>query len=658
MKRVFAVLGFSLAITLIILNLVPIKWALAILAVAGALFLISLAVDKTRNAISVPLCLFSAVLACVLFVSQYYGVYAQQAGLNGKTADIQFYICDVEEEHGDFNIYTVKTTSIDINGAPQNIKTELFSSEPLDADYYQLINGRVKFRRIADNAFDSYGYFADNIFLKTELEFAQPTDVHVSSPNKKMVSLRKDIREHFKNKNSDNAALALALITGDKSLLSAEIKEEFKLCGASHLMAVSGLHLSIVVSGIYFLLKRLRIPKYPRVFVTLFVIVFYSALTGFSKSVVRAGIMLAVLLIGNLFHQRADSLNSLGLAAFVICLNPYAVTDAGAMLTVTAVLGLLTIYPRLCTILKSEIKIVNYVVKTLFASFSVFVTTLPVMYYTFGAVSLIGMLLNIAFIPIAQIALVSSLFSLFPPIAFAADCICELSTGLLISIVKRFAHFGWSFVMINSADVGLAMCVSFLIFGIVFLFNNKKLLKYAAVVSAVAMAAIIASSYAVNYNNTFVREISGSQSTAYIVYNRQNAVFVGVTDNNQYFYAKELAETYNLDLSMIVDTKCNEYSRKLANEIGTANYAALPNDYAAKDVNCDNILQISEFNVDLWDELNIKYYYDINNNAVVTAKIYNSEFLLSKRNDEKNYDTVYTVNENGCKAWRINKWLK
>lgn len=658
MKRAFSVLGFSLAITLVILNLVPIKWALAIFAVAGALFLISLVADKTRNAIAVPLCLFSALLACVLFISNYYGVYTRQAQLHNKAVNAQFYICDVENEGKDFYVYTVKTKSIDINGAPQNIKTELFSNVKLDADYYQVINGRVKFRRIADNAFDSYGSFANNVFLTANLEFSQPTDMYVSSPNKRMVVLRNEIREYFKNKNSDNAALALALVTGDKSLMSAEIKEEFKLCGASHLMAVSGLHLSVVAGGLYFLLKKLRVPKYPRVFATLFVILFYIALTGFSKSVIRAGIMLSILLIGKLFRQRVDSLNSLGLAAFVICLNPYAVTDAGAMLTATSVLGLLTVYPKLRIALKSKVKIVDYALSTFCVSFSVFITTLPVMYYMFGTVSLVGVFLNVILIPVAQLALVSSMMMLVPPLSFIANSISEFSTGLLIWIVKKCAYFGWSFIMINSVDVGLAICTAFLIFGIVFLFNNKKLIKPAAVISVIAMVAVIASSYFINYNNTFVREVNGPQSTAYIVYNRQNAVFVGVTDNNQYFYAKELAETYNLDVSMIVDTKCNEYSRKLANEIGTANYAARPDDYAVKNVNCDNILQISEFNVDLWNELNIKYYYDINNNAVVTAKIYNSEFLLTKRNDEKNYDAVYTINENGCKAWRINKWLK
>jgi hypothetical protein len=62
MKRVFAHIGFSFALALIILNFLNVKWALAAAIAAGALFVVSLLIPKTRKAVAVPLCLFSLCL--------------------------------------------------------------------------------------------------------------------------------------------------------------------------------------------------------------------------------------------------------------------------------------------------------------------------------------------------------------------------------------------------------------------------------------------------------------------------------------------------------------------------------------------------------------------------------------------------------------------
>ena len=72
MKRVFAHIGFSFAITLIMLNFLEIEAAFVILAIASVAFAVSVLVRKTRRSVSVPLCMFMAVLAGVIFISNYY----------------------------------------------------------------------------------------------------------------------------------------------------------------------------------------------------------------------------------------------------------------------------------------------------------------------------------------------------------------------------------------------------------------------------------------------------------------------------------------------------------------------------------------------------------------------------------------------------------
>ena len=93
MKRVFAHIGFSFAITLVILNFFQIKTALVISAVTGAAFAVSLLIKRTRRGVAVPLGMLSAVLACVIFISNYYSSFLPQTRLdNVKNNSRQLYL--------------------------------------------------------------------------------------------------------------------------------------------------------------------------------------------------------------------------------------------------------------------------------------------------------------------------------------------------------------------------------------------------------------------------------------------------------------------------------------------------------------------------------------------------------------------------------------
>ncbi len=674
MKRVFAHIGFSFALTLVILNFISIKGVLVIFLIASALFVASMIISKTRKAVAVPLCMFSAILACVLFVSNYYGNFVPQINLDNQTASAEFYIVDLEE-HNDYGYtYTVKTKSIDISGAPQNIKLRVKSKEKLPADYYQVIKGELKFSKISDNGYESYGSFGENIFLRSNVLKYATTNNFVKSPNRYILHLRVNIKNLFFNQlSSDNASVALALVTGDKSDMSSDIKNNFRASGASHLMAVSGLHLTVVAGALYFVLKKLRIPQIPRVVISLFAIVFYVALSGFSKSIVRAGIMMTVLFVSKLFKEKSDALNSLGLATFLICFNPYAVTDAGAMLTVTAVLGLVTIDKEISKLYMPKNKVLSYFYKILTASLSIFVTTLPIMYFVFGTVSLIGVFANLLLIPVAEITLIFAflmvVFQFISPCLVVFTFISKIATDVLITVTEFCAKLSFSVVDINSVEFGLIISATFIIFGLSFMVKKKNTLKISSVIAVILALVVSITSYAVNYNNIYVREINGYNSTAMIIYDKDKAVVIGVSDSIQYYAINDLIESKSLDVSMIVDINDNKYSKKLLDDFHVYNYVTNVNDYENK-INCDNFVTTNNFDVDLWDNLNVKYYcYDDEVN--VALKVYDTDFYYSSadnnaydyknkyKDDYKdNFDVVYTVNSYGYSDWRLNKWQK
>lgn len=674
MKRVFAHIGFSFAITLIVLNFLKIEAAFVILAIASVAFAVSVLIRKTRRSLSVPLCMFMAVLACTIFISNYYSSFLPQKSLDAETVKAEFYIVDLEESKNESYYYTVKTLCIDKENAPQNIKLTVKSKSKIEADYYQKINGLIQLRLVAENGFSSYGSFGNGMYLSGSLLDFDVTDESVFSINKFILNQRENIINFVcANIKSPENAIITALLIGDKSDIPGFINENFKYSGVSHIMAVSGLHLAIFCGAVSFLLRKLRIPKLPQILISLASVLCYMALAGFSKSIFRAGIMMIILLCGRLLNERSDTLNSLGAAVFVICINPYAVTDAGVLLTVTAVLGLIVINPVFIKLYKPKTMVFNYVYKTVCASLSVCITTLPVICITFGYVSLFGIILNIIMIPLAQIALISSLlmilFGWFNPLLFLFSHLSQLLASIMIFVTEKTAGIPYTVLDVSENKIFLAIGAAFLVFGIAFLFNNKKLIKPASIIAIIVFFAVISFSDLVEYNNIYVKEINGYYSTSVVVYNKKNAVIIGVDDSSQYYSVSNMIQSKNLDISMIVDTNDSEYSKKLANKFGALNYVC-DNENIKYLKNCDNFFSDEDFNVDLWKRLNVEYKSN-QKNKYVLLKIYDTEFKCIKKSEYKysdnkvielydtsDYDIVYTVNENGFTERRMNEWQK
>ncbi|MDE5670297.1 MAG: ComEC/Rec2 family competence protein, partial [Eubacterium sp.] len=475
------------------------------------------------------------------------------------------------------------------------------------------------------------------------------------------------------NITSPDSAVIIALLIGDKSEIPNNIKENFRYSGVSHIMAVSGLHLAVFCGTVSFLLKKLRIPKVWQVVITFSSVIFYMALAGFSKSILRAGIMMIVMLCSRLFNERSDALNSLGIAVFIICLNPFAVTDAGALLTVTAVLGLVVINPVFIRIYRPKTKLVNYVYRSVCASLSVFLTTLPVICITFGYVSMFGIILNIVIIPLAQLALVSSflmaIFGWFKPFAFILSCFCRFSASMMFFITEKVANIPYAVADVSENRIFLAIGSVLIFFGISSLFWRKTLLKRTAIIALTVFITVVSVSAFIEHNNIYVKDINGYYTTSVVIYNKRNAVIIGVDDSSQYYAVSNMIKSKNLHISMIADLNDSVYSKKLANKFGALNYVC-DNENIKYLNHCSNFFCDEDFIVDLWEQLNVEYKSN-KQNKYILLKIYDTEFMCIKKyecsdfadhviylDNESDYDIVYTVNENGFTERRLHEWQR
>lgn len=236
----------------------------------------------------------------------------------------------------------------------------------------------------------------------------------------------------FRECGLDGQALAVltAMTLGDKSMIDAELRQVYSLSGASHILALSGLHLGIIY-GLLSLIGRRRnrgsIHRRPLVWteiLTLSCLWGYAVLTGLSPSVVRSATMLTMLSIIHVSGRGGTSLNTLSLAAVVmLVVNPDSLYDVGFMMSFIAVAGILIITPFIDSVPRWQIdggvwrKRNRVLAKWLWSAVSVSMgaqlAVLPLVLYFFGRSSVWFLLTNLIVTPMAMIIIILAIILLF-----------------------------------------------------------------------------------------------------------------------------------------------------------------------------------------------------------------------------------------------------
>lgn len=161
----------------------------------------------------------------------------------------------------------------------------------------------------------------------------------------------KNVIENFPFSNPDCNALASALVTGERRMLSDGITESFRITGASHLLALSGMHLSIiymVMAKPFTLLRRNLAMNLLRFAVIVSSTLFYTLMTGASPSTVRALIFIVMSEAAVLSGRKRKPVTALCTAFTVQCaLSPWVIRSASFQLSYLAVCGIIFLYPKM-----------------------------------------------------------------------------------------------------------------------------------------------------------------------------------------------------------------------------------------------------------------------------------------------------------------------
>lgn len=206
------------------------------------------------------------------------------------------------------------------------------------------------------------------------------------------------------------ASLFIGIVFGDRSMIDEETVQNFNASSLSHILAVSGMHFTFLISGVIILLKDFLGRKKTYI-LGIVVILLYMVITGFSASIFRAGIMGILMLISKLIYRKNDIWTSISISLlFMIIYNPFLIFDIGLQLSYCAMIGILFFQKMIYKYLIKKIlkikklryhpqkwimtfisKILEYISVTISAQ----ILILPIMIYNFHSISVYFLFSNL-----------------------------------------------------------------------------------------------------------------------------------------------------------------------------------------------------------------------------------------------------------------------
>ena len=269
--------------------------------------------------------------------------------------------------------------------------------------------------------------------------------------NKVSNSMKIKIEQNLSNETSK---LLSGILIGNKNNLQKEIQEDFRNSSLSHVLAISGMHVSYIMLGITFVINKMKFNKKISKIITIFILLFFIILTGKTASVTRACFMSSYIILASLFHKKAHVLASISISLLIILIiNPYLILDIGLQLSYGGTIGIVLIYPILKKLKKKKEdknskfkkiihkvkeKILDIILITISANLVIF----PIVLFHYNTISFTFIISNLLISPIIGIIIILGFISVFAsyiisPISKVMFLILQTFLNLLIKI----AHF-------------------------------------------------------------------------------------------------------------------------------------------------------------------------------------------------------------------------
>ena len=349
-----------------------------------------------------------------------------------------------------------------------------------------------------------------------------------------LYSIRKSISDNsdiIYSSFGDSAAIAKGVTIGDRSDLDSYVYSIYRNAGISHILAISGLHLSIISLSIYtFFISVSAGSKVGSVVASVFAVA-YVFLAGMTPGVVRAAVMLLFYMFPRLFFKSSDKFTSIFIALFILVFaNPYSINSAGLQLSFVCSLGIMLTTQYISRINgyfstkkygKPKYKVIFYnlsasTLTTMATSFAASVFSFPILLLSFDTVSYCSPIMNILTIPLFSFAVTVSIIAfVVAPISTFLASLIAFPAGLVFEGVTSLSK------LIFDLDVGVISSYAplmffpllfslLIIYVLVFVADHRErffnltaiLFSISIVISGMANSIVIKDRATIQYGNT------------------------------------------------------------------------------------------------------------------------------------------------------------
>ena len=402
--------------------------------------------------------LFSGILIALVFsciVSLvYFDFYIGSAvKWYGKTENMKIEIIDVSYDSVYSSYADIKILKIGKKNV--NFKARLECTYSIDAKRGELFSIEVRFSDFEENdLFNTKKYYNSKGYYLNVLS-EDDTMIYLGKAGFSFTSFFKDVNEFCEKRlklvlDEDTFGFANGIFLGNRENIDPKLNRDFTELGISHMIAISGMHLTILIGSIYTMLLHFGLHRKYVVGISIAICVFYVGMTGATPAILRSGIMFIIMSVSALVMRENDSITSLfATAGIIIFFMPNAIFDAAFLLSCFSTLGILIISPMLRRFSewgKSKSKFVSMlsglfigVAVTVFAT----IFTLPLTACYFGRFYYLLPLTNLIFeLPTTLILMFSPfvvVFSFVPFLGSMLAYICKLITLWMTLLAETIA---------------------------------------------------------------------------------------------------------------------------------------------------------------------------------------------------------------------------
>lgn len=648
MPRPFAVIGFTVFFTIALLYNTETGVTAAALAAYAVALVVALFAGRARRGRVLPCAFASGALACVLLLANTSFSYLPAAAYSGKTCEITAVLTsEAELEYGNY-YYTARTAQID--GEAVELKLRLnFSSHP-DAEPYDEISGKFNFyipgasseeflsSNKANGVFIAAYPVSDSYEVKAVPESEKPV-------GKTIIDIRNAIKNAiYRVLPDERGALAVALIIGDKSGLSPETLNNFRTAGISHVICVSGFHLSLWSMLIFELLRKMRINEKLSSVICAFAVVAFMLVSGLTYSVVRAGIMMLVFLLGNVIMRKRDSLNSLGFALTAIALfNPYAMGSVSLQLSALATLGIILYSQNFAHQIENKFDGIKYklprkalkgIVSTLAVTAVATAFTLPVSLSIYGGFNFAVFAANLVAVPLAGICMVLCALGAF--IGAMPINLLNISaffggnlSGFLMLFARKIAEFDLLSFKVESDESAVIICavLAVCLFAVVMAYFGRPMPRMACALAAAVFTATLLFFSVSEQKLTKIRVVDCGNGTAVVFSSGGENLLIGC-GGTDFFGAMNIGNAVNS-----CDGKIDAIIVPDADECSTAYLNNILSQYRPSRISCGELPQGSSLLLNGTEKTAFGSDFEVGGASVSFEETANGYAVLIENND-------------------------